>query len=199
MEILFIIVAVIIIPLALCGWYDDFRAWRAKKRLAKREERRVRTGRTIYMEGMGTSFFTLAFWDLGEDALFSSSWPPVWRVALWPSKDMKLRQDEVFVGLHWLFPDHTYGGHILDKKLTYDGRGCFCEDFHLKGLTFINDIPMNIKNLIVYPVVYFDPDGSSEKAWYKSSLQDAEKSKLVKTMVDEKSFDFLRTTIPVTK
>lgn len=128
----------------------------------------------------------IAFWADGFYATHTN-------IEVWPLDGV--RPNEVFVGLHWLNKDRTYGGHICDKKLSYVRSGCMREEFDIDGwfLSCMNDMPINISDeLLVYPIVYFSPDGNWERATFTTSLQDAEDNGLVIGVLRNSRIEMLR-------
>lgn len=102
----------------------------------------------------------------------SNSDRPTVEVMLRPLVDVPTK--DIRVGLHWLRADNSWGGWIEDKMPKDIGHGSFRASFSLRR---VENVSKEAKTLI--PLVFFTPDGSIEKAWFKTEISDAVKNDLI--------------------
>ena len=80
-------------------------------------------------------------------------------------------ESDIFVGLHWVNSDNTYGGWVCDKSPTYVGNGKFEATFSM--LEVIESGLTRESGIKLYPVVYYSADGKYKHATFKTTLEDA--------------------------
>ena len=90
-------------------------------------------------------------------------------VAVQPPSDVP--ESNVYVGLHWVHADNSYGGWICDRKATYVGSGKFESVFSLEEV--VKKGISRDEHIKLAPVVFFTPDGNYYHSTFKSALEDA--------------------------
>lgn len=87
---------------------------------------------------------------------------------------IEVSENDIRIGLHWLKADNSWGGCLADKKPRNLGHSYFQAGFTLDEVV---GMPDESNKLI--PIVFFTPDGSIEKAWFRTSVEDALANDLV--------------------
>lgn len=98
--------------------------------------------------------------------------PSIVHVRVRPLVDVP--EDKIWVGLHWVKGDDSWGGWIVDKIPRRVGDGWFQADYSLCDVTQ-RDVAQRIPKehrcpCRFSPVVFFTPDGNFDNAQFKTEL-----------------------------
>ena len=127
--------------------------------------------------GVAKLFFRrLPMIEVKTTANTDASDPSIVHVRVRPLVDVPV--DKIWVGLHWVKDDGSWGGWVVDKKPRDAGGGWFEVDYSLYDVTQKNAAERILKGqecpCRFSPVVFFTPDGSFNNAQFKTELEFAE-------------------------
>jgi len=176
------------------GAWAAFKENRRSKRAIAEEERKLEYEIIRHICGSTRpksirNGLEIAFWNKALDLQGFDKESDVFYLYLYDREDAVLKYvvsvtpddsvsgSDIYVGLHWMYDDGTYGGWVCDKKPIYNGFRSFDAEFSLKEVAKL-ELPRT-RGIKLFPVVYYSSDGVFDHASFKTTMEDATSHELL--------------------